>query len=81
MSVNRQDVQDAKDKLESIESGYLAERGWNYSSEHPDSCWRWEKEIGGKIYIVSRAGALRLQEFIDEEEDLRRCDGQATEGI
>jgi len=31
--------------LDNIIGKYLAERGWTYRCDYPDSYWRWEKEI------------------------------------
>lgn len=40
----------AMSELSYAQRAYLRAAGWTYSSSHPDSCWRWSKDFGGKQY-------------------------------
>lgn len=43
-------VDQAMDDLKRAQRKYLHAAGWTYSSSHPDFCWRWSKDFGGKQY-------------------------------
>jgi hypothetical protein len=47
---------------------YLREKGWKHTSDTPGSYWMWEREIGGRVYLVERATALRIQSHHDARE-------------
>lgn len=61
----REDMQaricDLESLLDTAVMGYLSHCGWKHTSSTPDSVWRWEKEIDGRVLQVSRATALSIE--------------------
>jgi hypothetical protein len=45
-----------------IESAALRRAGWTCTSSTPTSTWMWQKEIDGKVYMVSQKSAAAIQE-------------------
>ena len=46
----------------------LCRAGWRHTSQTPRSVWMWQKEIDGKIYSVSQADAVEIQEKFARED-------------
>jgi hypothetical protein len=42
-------------------NAWLSAHGWKYTSDFPDSCWRWVKKIKGKSMMCSRDEALNIE--------------------
>jgi len=40
---------------------WLEKHGWSESCDFPDSCWRWCKEIDGKLMMCSQATAIKIE--------------------
>jgi hypothetical protein len=59
-------LRDKTDDLQNAQAIFLKERGWKSSCSHPDSCWRWEKKIKGKLYVMEHSEALSLETFMEE---------------
>ena len=60
-------------RIKEIELGQLKYRwlesyGWKFSCDFIDSCWRWSKEIDGKLMICnSTREAIRIEnDFLPE---------------
>jgi len=73
IKVTEREIEKLYDELEIAQRQYLEERGWENTCDHPDSCWRWEKDIKWmserrwktKHYCLSRKDAVALQIVID----------------
>lgn len=63
-------VQAVREDLADFEEKYLRANGWSYTSNHPDSVWRWSKTIGDYNYTMCRAAAVDLQIRIDQNAQL-----------
>lgn len=67
--VSIDDISDAQSHVVELRHQYLKERGWNYTSMTPDSCWIWEKTITeGKYQGRWTAGderAVSLESYFD----------------
>jgi len=59
-------VVDARRAHECAREAYLTATGWEHTSDNPDCCWRWEKEIKGKITSVSTETAISIQRNLDK---------------
>ena len=53
---------DEINQLKNTEEVFLRKYGWKYSCDFPDCCWRWCKEINGRILCLSRDDAIRVEE-------------------
>jgi hypothetical protein len=63
-----EDIEEMATSLNEKKSSFLRERGWDYSSQHPDFCWRWTKLIGGRTYALSIGEALNFEEHVNYEQ-------------
>jgi len=63
---NYNDVYAAVGAANSIKSTYLSKRGWTYSSDFPDSRWRYSKEIDGRVLAMNLDDALSIQAALDD---------------
>ncbi len=54
------DLNHARDK-------FLRQRGWTFSSDYPDCCWRWSKEIAGKRITGDAQQAIRVEQAISPD--------------
>jgi hypothetical protein len=68
--VNYETVDDRFEDAQDALREYLIERDWKYSSNYPDSCWRWSKEIDGKHMVMDQSAAFDLQKRLDEDQEL-----------
>ena len=49
-------------ELDQLKNKWLERYGWKYSCDFIDSCWRWSKEIEGKLMICnSIREAIRIE--------------------
>ena len=51
--------------LDKAKQDYLTNTGWVSSCQFPDCCWRWTKEISGKVIAVGTTSAIRIQKELD----------------
>jgi hypothetical protein len=58
-------IAELQSQLADAEKTYLKERGWRYTSDFPDSCWRWVKKFGDKVLALSRSDAFQLEEVVE----------------
>jgi len=68
--MDRHQIEEHSDKLHNMIQVYLQERGWAYSCKFPDSCWRWTKEIDGKLMVMNQSEAYSLQERLDMDQEI-----------
>jgi len=68
MKVSAERLRRVREEINALERQYLEERGWKHSCNHPDSCWRWQKEFGGCTYTCDMSGALKLQARLSEDD-------------
>ena len=66
-TITPKELEDKQEEVHNLGEQYLYERGWKYKCNHPDSCWRWEKKINGRIYVMSYSDALALQMYMEDE--------------
>jgi len=67
-------LESSQEQLERDQRAYLSERGWEHNCEHPDCCWRWEKDVRWlsgtedktKHYCLSLGEAVAMQMALDE---------------
>lgn len=53
-------------ELSSAKAKWLEKNGWTESCQFPDSCWRWCKEIEGKMMMCSKSEAIKIEhDFVD----------------
>ena len=53
-------------KLENERSRWLGKNGWEQSCQFPDSCWRWCKEIEGKMMMCNKTEAIKIErDFVE----------------
>ena len=52
--------------LGSAKTKWLEDNGWKESCQFPDSCWRWCKEIDGKMMMCRKAEAIKIErDFVE----------------
>lgn len=56
-----EEMDEAKDEHEHAERLFLKATGWEYSSSHPDCCWRWTKEFNGRPYSLGTDEAVQFE--------------------
>lgn len=59
-----EDIVEAASNLDGVHRDFLTERGWKFSSEHPDFRWRWSKKIKGRNYSLNTNDAIHMEEFV-----------------
>ena len=47
--------------LSSAEIKWLEKHGWEQNCQFPDSCWRWCKEIDGKMMMCRKDEAIKIE--------------------
>jgi len=52
----------------SLREKFLTASGWEQTCDFPDSCWRWCKQIKGKVLALTRDQAFKLECHLFEDE-------------
>jgi hypothetical protein len=45
-------IRDAEASLDGLRQAYLRSRGWRYSCDYPDCCWRWSKIFDRGVVVT-----------------------------
>ena len=53
-------VHSSRLSLEVAVARLLEADGWKHTSQTPDSCWRWQKRIGNRMWALHEDEALKL---------------------
>lgn len=62
-----EDIETHYNELAQLRSKYLRLRGWQFTCQTVGSLWLWQKEINGKIYLMSENHAYSLQKELDDQ--------------
>lgn len=63
--ITRLDVEKATDEANCKCEAFLESKGWKYNSRTPHGCWMWQKEIDGKVYMVSDTTAMQIEQSLE----------------
>ena len=61
-------IMKARDEVDHAESGYLRERGWEYTCSTPGSVWRWAKRIKRRVLVMSQGDAVYAQGHLGDKD-------------
>jgi len=54
-------------ELECEREAWLRSKGWKQTSQTIGSYWMWEREIGGRVYLVGTESACQIQDSMDAD--------------
>ena len=55
-------------RLHYLQERFIQKRGWKAKCDFPDACWRWEKEMNGRVFVMSFTEAYSLEAYLEEME-------------
>ena len=67
--LEHEQIRYARERLEYREADWLRRKGWKSTSATPGCLWMWEKEIDGRVILLSQATAAYMQAEIDANAD------------
>lgn len=44
---------------------FLRSKGWRHTSHTPAHLWLWERNLNGRLLLVERDTAVKMQEYLD----------------